>query len=123
MLRLRLRWSRACVVGLGLLCLVGVGAAVGAPTTSTVPDNTSAAIAITRNGSTMRVTVSCSGSTRRAACARLAQLREEPLERCLQIWGGPERAVIHLPNAKPIVVSRANSCGIARWTELQKQLR
>jgi hypothetical protein len=109
--------------------LVGVGVAVAASNTSTIPDRPSvpdrnaAAISITQNGSTTHITVSCDDPTRRLACIGLAGLREEPLERCLQIWGGPERAVIHLPNAKPILVTRTNSCGIARWAELQKQLR
>ena len=122
MLRLRLRWSRICAGGLGLFCLVAVGAAVGASNTSTVPDQSAAAIAITRDGSSVHVTISCRGSNH-LACARLTQLRKKPFERCLQVWGGPERAVIHLPQVRPIVVTRANSCGIARWAELQKQLR
>ena len=68
-------------------------------------------------------TLSCVGVERRRVCARLAALQRKPLERCLQIWGGPERAVIRLPGAaKPIVVTRANSCGIAQWTRLQELL-
>lgn len=94
-------------LGSGILCLVGVGAAVGASDTSTIPDRptmpdrAAAAISITRNGSTTHITVLCGDPNRKLACTQLAQLRQKPLERCLQVWGGPERAVIHLPREKP----------------------
>jgi hypothetical protein len=44
---------------------------------------------------------------------------ESPLNGVYRFWGGPERAVIHLSGMRPIRVTRADSCQMARWAELQ----
>jgi hypothetical protein len=122
MLRSELRGTRLYALGLSVVCLTVVGAAAGASNTANVFEGSRASVALTENGSTKHVVISCANSEA-VACARLAQLRQRPLERCLQIWGGPARAVIRLPHEPSIVVTRANSCEIGRWSKLQEQLR
>jgi hypothetical protein len=53
-------------------------------------------------------------------CDRIASLTLRQNERCLQIWGGPERALVILTTGEHVFVSRANSCEMYRWDELQK---
>ena len=56
-------------------------------------------------------------------CLRLATLEPGSEERCLQIWGGPSRAVVTIPaTAKRFAVTRSNSCQIERWKKLQAAL-
>jgi len=82
--------------------------------------NSTATVVLRSRSGLMSVKLSC--ATRRLACARLTDLRRSRFDRCLQIWGGPERALIRLGSTRPIVVTRANSCGIVRWAKLQKLL-
>src|ERR1700675_5069771 len=57
-------------------------------------------------------------------CRDLLELRPVGDDRCLQIWGGPEQATITVPNTRErVLVTRANSCEMYRWRQLQKLLR
>lgn len=69
-----------------------------------------------------RVQVRC-GAGARERCQRVAGLiRPRRRERCLQIWGGPARAEVAV-NGKRGVISRANSCEIARFERLRALIR
>jgi hypothetical protein len=69
-----------------------------------------------------RVQVRC-GAGARERCQRIAGLLRRPRgERCLQIWGGPGRAEVAV-NGKRGVISRANSCEIARFERLRALIR
>lgn len=130
----RMAWtsalSKSGVGGLVAVCLVAMSAGAAASpsvagfgaTRPQVPANSTATVELSRHGEVSHSKVSCNDLRGRVTCARLAELRRRPLERCLQIWGGPERAVIHLSGMRPIRVTRADSCEIARWAELQKLL-
>jgi hypothetical protein len=53
-------------------------------------------------------------------CDRIANLTPRNNARCIQIWGGPERALIDTTTGTRFFVSRANSCEMYRWDELQR---
>ena len=122
--------SKSGVASLVAVCLMAMSAGAGASHSVAgfgaarpqVPANSTATVELSRHGEVSHVKVSCNDSGGRVRCARLAELRRRPLERCLQVWGGPERAVIHLSAMRPIRITRADSCEIARWAELQKLL-
>lgn len=122
--------SKPIVASVAALCLVAVCGGAGASHSvagfegarvQLLPRST-ATVELSRRGEVGHIKVSCSDRRGRLTCARLAKLRRKPLERCLQIWGGPERAVIHLSGMRPIRVTRADSCQMARWAALQKLL-
>lgn len=69
------------------------------------------------------ITCTLDANTQRR-CDRMAGLTPRHNERCLQVWGGPERALITVPTTgEHVFVSRANSCEMHRWDELQKLLK
>src|ERR671923_1150031 len=108
-------------VALVTVTLLGV---VGAGTTALGGLDRSARDSLTvrqsRAGGASKVTtIPCSAGTRsRARCARIARLaRSSRVERCLQIWGGGDRTVIAWAGHRE-VITRANSCEIARAKRL-----
>ena len=122
--------SKPIVASVAALCLVVVcGRAGGSHSVAgfgrarvELLASSTATVELSRRGEVTHIKVSCSDRRGQLACAQLAKLRRKPFERCLQIWGGPERAVIHLSGMRPIRVTRADSCQMARWAELQKLL-
>jgi hypothetical protein len=104
---------------IGLLALVLLGA-VGLATTALGGLESSRVDSLTvRQSGAGSVsparTIDCSAdSTSRTRCVRVARLtRPGRTERCLQIWGGPDRTVITWANSRE-VITRANSCEIVR---------
>jgi hypothetical protein len=110
---------RVAIGRLGLSALVLLGAvglatsALGGPGSS---KGDSLTVRESRAGLVSKAsTIHCSAdSTSRTRCARVARLmRPGRTERCLQIWGGPDRTVITWANNRE-VITRANSCEIVR---------
>jgi hypothetical protein len=84
--------------------------------------SSTATVELSRRGEVTHIKVSCSDRRGQLACAHLAKLRRKPFERCLQIWGGPERASSIFLGCDRFALREQDSCQMARWAELQKLL-
>lgn len=124
--RFRLAVATAITVLLGATVLIIGGDAhspsTGAPITGTRDVLTVVTSKDARSLKKRTVTCTQNADTQRR-CDRIASLTPRDNERCLPIWGGPERALIISTTGEHVFVSRANSCEMYRWDELQKLLK
>jgi hypothetical protein len=117
---LRSRRSTLVVLVLGTITIAGAGGAASASGVSTQREGNGLTVKISQSSSpSYRLVLRCDSTPARRRCAAIATLNSRPAnERCLQIWGGFGRAVVS-GYGRRSVITRSNSCEIARWAKLK----
>jgi hypothetical protein len=117
---LRSRRSTLVVLVLGTITIAGAGGAASAFGVSTQREGNGLTVKISQSSSpSYRLVLRCDSTPARRRCAAIATLNSRPAnERCLQIWGGFGRAVVS-GYGRRSVITRSNSCEIARWAKLK----